>query len=654
MLQFFVDGMMRFGCRSLRLLAVILLLSTGVFLLDLQFLARSVGTVDAGELAAVAATFGVAHPTGYPLFTIIAHLWSFIPVAPRIIVRLNILTALLSAAGVGLLVAWLRFLFVHYLEWKETFHLYAAATAGALVIAFTTVYWSQALSIEVYALHQLFLSAVFLLFFWALRDRTDEHRWALLAYVLGLSFTNHMTTILSIPGMILAFFLFVDKKGRFLGPSKGVHPRWIISIVLFFFLGISLYLILMLRAYAQPVLNWGNPSTVERFFNHVTGKQYQSWMFSSTEVALRQLQHFVALVPRDVLYFPMGLWLAGFLVALRRNWRVALVILTFIVTCIGYAINFDVENKDIDSYFLLAYVASAFFISVGTMWLFESVEKVLSTYFGSRRRLWSTVVVSLIVLGAVAAEGFANYLKVDGRREAFAERYTHDVLASARPNALIISYQWDYFVSPFFYLHYIEHVRPDVVVLDKELMRRSWYVEGLLSRYPEIMGKSTEECRAFLHEVKKFERDEPYDGVILDRLYYGMITSVVEMNMKVRPVYVTYEVEPQVAPKEFRVPEGLLLRIQAYQSWHPVDVQVPNFDLREIDDPLLNQVRRWYAVALTQNARAAYWQGEIIHARNYLIKALHADSTFTPALNLMREMVPDQVGGSLNLGKGMF
>jgi len=636
--------MKHFRWRSLRVWAIILLVSTGVFLLDLQFLARSVGTVDAGELAAVAATFGVAHPTGYPLFTIVAHLWSFVPVASRIIVRLNILTAFLSAAGVGLLVAWLRFLLVHYLEWKETFHLYAAAAAGTLVIAFTTVYWSQALSIEVYALHELFLSLVFLLFFWALKSGTDEHRWALLAYVLGLSFTNHMTTILSIPGMILAFFLFAGKKWRLMSTSRGVHSRWIISIALFFFLGVSLYLTLMLRAHAHPVLNWGNPSTIERFFNHITGKQYRSWMFSSTEVALRQLQHFVALVPRDVLYFPIGLWLAGFIVALRRNWRVAVVILTFIVMCIGYAINFDVENKDIDSYLLLAYVSSAFFISVGAMWLFESVEKVFSAQFGSRRRLWNAVVVSFVLLGAVAAEGFANYLKVDGRREAFAERYTHDVLASAQPNALIISYQWDYFVSPFFYLHYVEQVRPDVVVLDKELMRRSWYVEGLLSHYPEIIGKSTEECRAFLHEVKKFERDEPYDGAILDRLYYGMITSVVEMNMKVRPVYVTYEVEPQVAPKEFRVPEGLLLRIQPYQSWHPVDVQVPDFDLRDKDDPLLNQVRRWYAVALTQNARAAYWQGEVIHARNYLIKALHADSTFTPALNLMRQMVPDQVG----------
>ena len=39
--------------------------------LYLPTLARHVGFIDRGELAAVAATLGIAHPTGYPTFTLL-------------------------------------------------------------------------------------------------------------------------------------------------------------------------------------------------------------------------------------------------------------------------------------------------------------------------------------------------------------------------------------------------------------------------------------------------------------------------------------------------------------------------------------------------------------------------------------------------------
>ena len=41
------------------------------FLLYLRTAAPHVTFIDSGELAAVASSLGVAHPTGYPLFTLI-------------------------------------------------------------------------------------------------------------------------------------------------------------------------------------------------------------------------------------------------------------------------------------------------------------------------------------------------------------------------------------------------------------------------------------------------------------------------------------------------------------------------------------------------------------------------------------------------------
>ena len=72
-------------------------------LLYLITLAPSVDFIDAGELAAVAHTWGIAHPTGYPLFSLLAALWALLPIGSGIL-RLNVFAAALSAAGAAVAV----------------------------------------------------------------------------------------------------------------------------------------------------------------------------------------------------------------------------------------------------------------------------------------------------------------------------------------------------------------------------------------------------------------------------------------------------------------------------------------------------------------------------------------------------------------------
>jgi hypothetical protein len=77
--------------------------AASIYLLTMS---RSVGFIDLGELAAVATTLGIAHPTGYPTITMLGHLvtrlWPWRP-----LMALNVLAALLVAAGAGVLVVWL-------------------------------------------------------------------------------------------------------------------------------------------------------------------------------------------------------------------------------------------------------------------------------------------------------------------------------------------------------------------------------------------------------------------------------------------------------------------------------------------------------------------------------------------------------------------
>ena len=198
------------------------------FLVYFTTLCPSVSYTDAGELAAVATTLGIAHPTGYPLFTLLGRLAVMIPSAGEEIVRLNLLAAVLTAVSAGVFLQ----LALVIREANQVFpsrknapvsvgqHLYLAA-AASLVFAFSSTVWSQSSSVEVYSLHAVLILLSLLTFFKGLQQQIaqpkETSRYLLLfAFVLGLSFTNHMTTILLAPAFLYLYFaVFTLKKESF-------------------------------------------------------------------------------------------------------------------------------------------------------------------------------------------------------------------------------------------------------------------------------------------------------------------------------------------------------------------------------------------------------------------------------------------------------
>src|ERR1043166_2204601 len=74
--------------------------SAGIFTLPIYLLTmnRSIGFMDRGELAAVAATWGIPHSTGYPTLMLLAG--AVVHLAPvRPVLALNVFAAVLVALG---------------------------------------------------------------------------------------------------------------------------------------------------------------------------------------------------------------------------------------------------------------------------------------------------------------------------------------------------------------------------------------------------------------------------------------------------------------------------------------------------------------------------------------------------------------------------
>ncbi|MBP1653685.1 MAG: hypothetical protein H6Q28_241 [Bacteroidetes bacterium] len=571
----------------------------------------SVGFIDSGELAAVVSTFGVAHPTGYPLYTLLGRVAAMLPLPLVPIQQLNALSALLCVASVLLaFLAFRRFLRGGGQAGGTALDTVSAG-AGALVLAFSETFWSQALVVEVYPLHVLFLSAILYILarlMNAVREGDGmEGRWlALCSYVLGLSFGNHMTTILVVPGL---FYAYVSLYGW---GSRSI--RGLVQSGLWTAAGLSVYAVLPFRAVQGPPFNWGYVAEPERLWWHVTGKQYRVWIFSSTEAAGRQFKYFIDTLPAEFAYGGIALALVGMVALIMKDRRLAITSLLMFVVCVAYAINYDIH--DIDSYFLLAYMMVA-------LWSAHGIRGV-ALWLG-RSPLEAARIAAGVGALALGVQIWSLGGTVSQREKFVVEDYTKLVLGRLPENAMILSYQWDYWLSASYYYQHVEGFRPDVAVIDKELLRRSWYLLELEGRIPWVVERASGEVDAFRAEVYRFEHDLPYRGNVIEAKFVGMIRAMIRGAMRDRAVYVTPEIEPEFTAGLQRVPDGLAFRLVDDSVF--VDTPFPDLAYRPFTAATKyeEQVRQMYSASL--GARAAYYQawGRLEEAEKARQKAvLHA------------------------------
>jgi Protein O-mannosyl-transferase TMEM260-like len=587
------------------------LVGVAAFVVYCMTLAPSVSFIDSGELAAVAYTLGVAHPSGYPLFTLLGWLCAHLPLPWEEILRLNLMAALFSAVGTGVffLVARRVLRMVSSGEGPsrggpEKFLLHAASAGAALLLGFSETYWAQAQAVEVYSLHALFLSLVLLLGLRAAyppHNRPGQVSWIIFAFVVGLSFTNHMTTVLLAPGLIALYFL---TQGTTQASWKQLGIMGVPFLV-----GLSVYLYLPIRSSAGPVLDWGHPTTPERLLWHLGGGQYRVWLFSSTEVAGRQLRYFTSGLPAEFAYLGVVAAAIGLVLLMARNRSLLLVIVLLFAACVAYSINYDIH--DIDSYFLLAYFCVALLAGVG---LYE-IGAFLRKHIGK-------VPLAICMLLPAAFSAWYHFDTNNERGNYLVEDYTMNMFRSVDSNAVVLSYQWDYFVSASYYYQLVKGYRPDVTVIDKELLRRSWYLDQLERVHPALIHQSINEVEAFRKELYKFEHDLPYNAAVIQARFVAMISGFLRKSMENRPVYVTPEIEPEFTAGMQRVPSGLAFRLYEDTLRHPPPDISYKFRPFEARIPLATAIHNFYSSSLTARGIHYYRAGMADAARGSFREAL--------------------------------
>ncbi|MEW5853781.1 MAG: DUF2723 domain-containing protein [Myxococcota bacterium] len=415
------------------------------FLIYLATLQPSVVGGDAGELMDAALTGGVAHPPGYPLYTLLLRLFAALP-GLDVGVRMNLLSALLGALACGLLAEAVTT--VSRAPW-------AGVLAGGM-FALSHRVWPHATSAEVFALNNMLTAALL-----ALAARYAEHASfrtvALTAFCAGLALANHHTSI----------FVVIPV----LGWMGRAFPRALLLLPL----GLIPYVYLPLAARSAAAVTWGDPSTLTGLVEHVLRREYGTFQLVSAPLGeaetLRALGFFLTDTVRGVL--GVGVVFAVLAMRQRRTWcRVVAGALLIDVLVFHSLVNMPLEPA------LLRGVQARFYQLPLLLLL-----ALAGVGFARLRRGSAPVAVALVVI-----QGALNLGDVLRHRGRVVEEYGRSILRAAPPDAIVLT-RGDLITNSVRYLQAAEGLRGDVRVVDQEILSRTWM--RYAAQFPDVTFPGT-------------------------------------------------------------------------------------------------------------------------------------------------------------------
>jgi Protein of unknown function (DUF2723) len=647
-------------------------------------LAPTVTLTDSGELIVVAYGLGVAHPPGVPLWIILAHLASLFPFG-NVAVRINFSSALFAALACAILTLAVAELMItaSFLaaskrgnkgakESKKTedsniARLFVAAPAlgAGLLMAFSRTLWSYATITEVYALNALLITVIFFLMLrWRRRIVADRMHIgtamdagrivspntthdALLygaAFVFGLVLgVHHVTVALTLPAV--GVIVYRTQGARFFSSRRLAYAA-LISIGAL----VAVYAYLPFAASRSPVINWGDPRSLQEIWWHITGRQYQVYLSFRPEIMGKQFAEFCGMALREFsvswLPLPLVLAFAGYVYAFKRDRTTFWFLLSIVIANLAYDLNYEIA-EDKDAYYLPVFISIAIAAGFGIRWLIQSpVSKPLP--LGKPSLAAATAVLLACVIALTANWPFNN------RRHYFiAHDYVENLFKSIAPHGLLLTLDWQV-ASPMFYAQAIEQRRRDVKVVDINLLRRSWYFDYLKRTYPDLIERSREKVETFVENLKEWERDpgafarSPALTQRISAAFLEMIQAIVTNESGVAPVYMTSdllssdsvngELTRWLTQKYQLVPQGLVFNLADDRGFHDsLDLHLQTRGLAdgtlrfEKDDVVKIKVLPAYTRMLTNRGRYLELFNQHDQAATAFRQALALDPGLAPA-----------------------
>jgi hypothetical protein len=615
--------------------------SVVVLIVNSLTMAPTVTLVDSGELIVAARGLGVAHPPGFPLYCILAHVASYLPLG-NIARRVNFASGLFAAVASGIVC-----LIVAEVMLSDRLRASnrlrpgpstgkakrrdkksdSGAQAGpepqvlvylrqvvpcifaGLAIAFSRTLWGYSTIAEVYTLNSLLIALIVLLMLRWRRARTEvpaayvrsgsgqergersgipavsafgDGYLYCAAVLFGLALgVHHVTVGLLLPG--LAAFVFATEGLPFFG-SKRLVLAALVSVAGL----VAVYAYLPIAAGRAPVLNWGDPTTLGRIWLHISGWQYRVFLQFSANRIGDMILEFFRFYGREFgpAWLPIvtGLAVLGFVRLCRtRNFAMAALLGLVIAADLAYGLSYEIA-EDKDAYYLPLLIVTAILAGLGTAVLLQFIQRKLAART-------APVVAATVLIGLLPGITFATNLPFNNRSHYYIARdYLNNILSTVGPGGTLFTLDWQVY-SPLMYVREIERVRTDVVAIDVNLLRRSWYDSYLEREYPDLALNTRGPMDEFLAELKHWEADpDAYkNAAMTERInnkFVQMIMAFIDCQSRKAPVFITLDLAANLGgdnPELIKsitgayqlVPDGLVFRL------------VTDRGFREPDNPVL-------------------------------------------------------------------
>ena len=427
----------------------------------------SVAGGDSGEIITAAFVLGIPHPPGYPLYTLLGKIFTFLPVA-NIAFRVNLLAVFFGAlASVMLYLMTVSLLKRVFSGLKES-GLHISAAIVSLVFAFGGIFFEQAINAKggIYTLNAfLMLSIIAAVEAGTARtaktvceERTEgkggERYIFLGAFLLGLGVANHQTIILVLPSLLL--YMYMTEKRVFSLKNIG-------KAVLFFVLGTAFYIYLPIRSLANPPLDWGNPENLTNLIAHITRKGYGALSKNpySLELAFRQTFEFFKYLGSQVTLVFAAFGVLGLYLVYKADKKIFWSFLSLLLILgPGFILIINPEPVSDDWPFIKIFTLPA--IPVFLVFAAAGIFK-LGSILKSRKYLSPAIMAILILFTAYNAD--TCFVKNNHGTDKISAEYGRNVLKTMDKDGILFASD-DNIMFPLVYFTMTEKLRPDVKVYD--------------------------------------------------------------------------------------------------------------------------------------------------------------------------------------------
>jgi len=433
----------------------IILLFLSSFAIYLYTLFPSVAIYrDAGEMASVTFTLGIAHPPGYPLYVILGKLFSLLIPFGNIAYRINIMSAFFGALTCGIFYLAVKDLNNKSNIEKNTDFIFFIA---ALSLAFSKTLWSVSTVAEMYTINTFF---IILLIYLLINTKYLLH----IIFLFGLSMGNRIDIVLISPGIL--YYVLINKYKIFTVKS-------LVHILIIFTVGFSIYFYLPVRSKTSPHLNWNKPDNFQTLLETITRKTHGKTLdlissrYKISDVFGSEMNIYLKRTFRLFSVFGIPVIILGLFGLYKKN--IKFLNTTLIIYLLSGPIFIAIAKMPpnphalaiMEPHYLISDLILALWFGTGLFFLSQKFKKY-----------------SIIVLIIPVLIFLSNFSKQNMRFNFNAYDFARNVFRSLPKNSIIISRE-DVQVFSEWYLQFVEKRRDDITVIAKGLSRSTWYQESL-------------------------------------------------------------------------------------------------------------------------------------------------------------------------------